>query len=470
MTDYREPGRRFGDDFIFGSATASYQIEGAVSEDGRLPSIWDTFSHAPGRTVGGDTGDVACDSYHRWEADLDLIASYGLDAYRFSIAWPRVIPTGTGGVNQAGLDHYSRFVDGLLERGIKPIVTLYHWDLPQVLEDAGGWPERATAEAFAAYAQVVGEALGDRVDTWTTLNEPWCSAYLGYAVGIHAPGRRDPVAALRAVHHLNLAHGLAVQALRSVVSPEAKVSITHNLPTVRPATDDPADVRAADRARAVASGIFTGPELKGAYPELAIATTATHTDWSFVRDGDLAAIHQPIDVLGLNWYMPGWVRQGPEPDPTAPWVPTVSPGCEDVEDVQQPGDRTGLGWIIDPSGLEELLVDLGREFPGLPIVVTENGCAYDDPVVDGRVHDARRVDYLQRHLTAVHRAVEAGVPVAGYFVWSLMDNFEWAEGYSQRFGVTHVDYETQVRTPKDSARWFSRLARTHEIPAVDAVD
>ena len=216
MTDYREPGRRFADDFIFGTATASYQIEGAVTEDGRLPSIWDTFSHTPGRTLGGETGDVACDSYHRWESDLDLMASYGIDAYRFSIAWPRIVPTGTGAVNQAGLDFYSRFVDGLLERGIKPIVTLYHWDLPQALEDAGGWPERATAEAFATYAKVVGEALGDRVDTWTTLNEPWCAAYLGYGVGVHAPGRADPVAALRAVHHLNLGHGLAVQALRSV--------------------------------------------------------------------------------------------------------------------------------------------------------------------------------------------------------------------------------------------------------------
>jgi beta-glucosidase len=467
VTDYREPGRRFADDFIFGTATASYQIEGAVTEDGRLPSIWDTFSHTPGRTLGGETGDVACDSYHRWESDLDLMASYGIGAYRFSIAWPRIIPTGTGAVNQAGLDFYSRFVDGLLERGIKPIVTLYHWDLPQALEDAGGWPERATAEAFATYAKVVGEALGDRVDTWTTLNEAWCAAYLGYGVGVHAPGRSDPVAALRAVHHLNLGHGLAVQALRSVVSPEAKMSITNNLATVRAASDDPADIHAAEKDRALANGVFTGPQLRGEYPALAFEVTSKLTDWSFVQDGDLEQIHQPIDVMGLNWYTPRTVRQGTPPPPTPTPMPSVSPGNEDVEDVFEEGDRTEMGWIVDPSGLEELLGDLDREFPGLPIVITENGCAYDDPVVDGRCHDARRIDYLQRHVTAVHRAIEAGANVVGYFVWSLMDNFEWAFGYSMRFGITHVDFETQQRTPRDSALWYTKLARTHEIPEAD---
>jgi beta-glucosidase len=467
VTDYREPGRRFADDFIFGTATAAYQIEGAPTEDGRGPSIWDTFSHTPGRTLGGETGDVACDSYHRWESDLDLMASYGIDAYRFSIAWPRIVPTGMGAVNQAGLDFYSRFVDGLLERGIKPIVTLYHWDLPQALEDAGGWPERATAEAFAAYATLVGEALGDRVDTWTTLNEPWCAAYLGYGVGVHAPGRADPVAALRAVHHLNLGHGLAVQALRSVVAPEAKMSITNNLSTVRAATADPADVHAADKARALSNGVFTGPQLRGEYPALAFEVTSKLTDWSFVQDGDLEQIHQPIDVLGLNWYTPRTVRQGTPPPPTPTPMPSVSPGNEDVEDVFDEGDRTEMGWIVDPSGLEQILVDLDREFPGLPIVITENGCAYDDPVVDGRCHDARRVDYLQRHVTAVHRAIEAGANVVGYFVWSLMDNFEWAFGYGKRFGITHVDFETQQRTPRDSALWYTKLARTHEIPEAD---
>ncbi|HEY8662857.1 MAG TPA: GH1 family beta-glucosidase [Propionibacteriaceae bacterium] len=467
MTDYREPGRRFADDFIFGTATAAYQIEGAPTEDGRLPSIWDTFSHTPGRTLGGETGDVACDSYHRWESDLDLMASYGIDAYRFSIAWPRIVPNGTGTVNQAGLDFYSRFVDGLLERGVKPIVTLYHWDLPQALEDAGGWPERATAEAFAAYAKVVGEALGDRVDTWTTLNEPWCAAYLGYGVGVHAPGRSDPVAALRAVHHLNLGHGLAVQALRSSVSPEAKMSITNNLSTVRAASDDPADIHAADKARALSNGVFTGPQLRGEYPALAFEVTSKLTDWSFVLDGDLDAIHQPIDVFGLNWYTPRTVRQGTPPEPTPTPMPSVSPGNEDVEDVFEEGDRTEMGWIVDPSGLEELLVDLDREFPGLPIVITENGCAYDDPVVDGRCRDVRRIDYLQRHVTAVHRAIEAGANVVGYFVWSLMDNYEWSFGYSKRFGITHVDFETQRRTPRDSALWYTKLARTHEIPEAD---
>jgi beta-glucosidase len=469
MTDYREPGRRFPSDFVFGSATASYQVEGAVAEDGRLPSIWDTFSHTPGRTRGGDTGDVACDQYHRWESDLDLMSSYGIGAYRFSIAWPRIIPTGTGAVNRAGLDYYSRLVDGLLERGIAPIATLYHWDLPQPLEDAGGWPERATAEAFAAYATVVGAELGDRVDTWITLNEPLCAAYLGYAVGIHAPGRKDPVAALRAVHHLNLGHGQAVQALRSVVSPEAKMSVTNNLSTVRAGSDDPADLHAVAKSRALSNGVFTGPQLRGEYPALAIEVTAKHTDWSFVSDGDLATIHQPLDVVGLNWYSPFWVRQGEAPDPSLPWQPTVSPGNEDLITETRDGDRTDMDWLVDPSGLEELLVQMDAEFPGLPILITENGCAYDDPVVDGRVHDSRRVDFLLRHVTAVHRAMEAGVNVKGYLVWSFMDNFEWAEGYSQRFGITHVDYETQVRTPRDSARWYTNLARTHQIPEVDDI-
>lgn len=469
MTDYREPGRRFENDFIFGTATASYQIEGAIAEDGRGQSIWDTFSHTPGRVFGGDTGDVACDGYHRWESDLDLMASYGIDAYRFSIAWPRILPNGTGAVNQAGLDHYSRFVDGLLERGIKPYATLYHWDLPQVLEDAGGWPERAAAEAFAEYAKVIGEALGDRVDTWTTLNEPWCSAYMGYGIGEHAPGRTEPVAALRAVHHLNLGHGLAVQALRSVVSGEAKISITNNLMTVRPASDDPADIHAANKERALANGVFAGPQLRGEYPPLALEVTSKLTDWSFVRDGDLKQINQPIDVLGLNWYTPKIVRQGTPPAPSSTPLPSTSPGNEDVVEVFVEDHRTDMGWIVDPSGLEEMLLDLAQEFPGLPIVITENGCAYDDPVVDGRCHDSRRIDFLQRHVTAVHRAKEAGACVVGYLVWSLMDNFEWAHGYSMRFGITHVDFETQTRTPRDSARWFSKLTRTHVIPGVDEV-
>ncbi len=448
---------QFPADFVFGTATASYQIEGAATADGRLPSIWDAFSHTPGKVLAGDTGDVACDHYHRLDEDLDLMASYHLDAYRFSIAWPRVVPTGSGAVNKAGLDFYDRLVDGLLARGIAPTATLYHWDLPQPLEDAGGWPRRETAERFAEYARVCGERLGDRITTWTTLNEPWCSAYLGYAYGVHAPGRTSLADALAAAHTLNLAHGLALQALRSVVTGDPQYSVTHNLFTVRSVTDDPADAAAAETLRLLNNRIFTGPQLQGAYPDALLEQTSHVTDWSFVRDGDLATCHQPIDVLGLNWYRPTWVRAvDPATNPFGIGVAEQTP--DDLP-------TTDMGWPVDPSGLTEQLRDMAAEFDGLPIVITENGCAYDDPVVDGRCHDERRVDYLRRHVTAAHEALQAGVPLVGYYCWSLMDNFEWAQGYSKRFGITHVDYETLVRTPKDSALWFAELARTKTMPA-----
>ncbi len=469
--DYRDQGVRFPADFIFGSATASYQIEGAVTEDGRGPSIWDTFSHTPGKVVNGDTGDVADDHYHRVEQDLDLMKSYNLDAYRFSIAWPRIQPTGSGPVNQKGIDFYNRVIDGLLERGIDPTVTLYHWDLPQALEDAGGWPVRETAERFAEYAGICGEAFGDRVTQWTTLNEPWCSAYLGYAIGVHAPGRKDPVDALRATHFLNLAHGLAIQALRSSVTGNPRYSVTYNLATALPATNSAEDRRAVEKVQALNNRIFTSPVVLGEYDPLVQELTRDYTDWSFVRDTDLADIHQPIDVLGLNWYTPQVVRHT-DPHPLGhgdDWVPTSNIGIDDVEEVHQDLPRTDMGWPINPYGLERQLLDMSAEFGGLPLVVTENGCAYDDPVVNGRCHDARRIDYLNRHITAVHRAMDLGAPVVGYYVWSLMDNYEWAEGYAKRFGITHVDYETQVRTPRDSALWYSELARTKVTPAVDAL-
>lgn len=467
--DYRGHNLDFGPDFTFGTATASYQIEGAANEDGRLPSIWDTFSHTPGKVVNGDTGDVACDHYHRLDEDLDLLKSYNVDAYRFSIAWPRIQPPGTGERNQLGIDFYNRLLDGLLERGITPVVTLYHWDLPQPLEDAGGWPNRETAERFAEYAKICGEEFGDRVSQWTTLNEPFCSAYLGYSLGVHAPGRRNPVDALKAAHTLNLAHGLALQALSSVVtSDKATYSVTNNLATVFAVTDSAEDEHAAARVRAVLNGVWTGPQIHGEYPELLFETTARHTDWSFIQDGDLKNINQPIDVLGLNWYQPTTVRQGAPVDPEAEWTPVLAPGCEDVENVTVESDLTDMGWNIIPGGLESQLRDMHEEFGDLPLVITENGCSYDDPVVveDGvrRVHDERRLDYLRQHITAAHRAKQAGVPLVGYFVWSLMDNFEWAEGYQKRFGITHVDYETLERTPKDSALWYSELAKNKVMP------
>ncbi len=451
--------RTFPQDFLWGSATASYQIEGAATEGGRAPSIWDTFSHTPGRVLAGDTGDVAADHYHRWAEDVDVMAALGLRAYRFSIAWPRIVPGGSGPVNQEGVDFYSRLVDGLLERGIEPVATLYHWDLPQTLEDAGGWPVRDTALRFAEYAEKIGSALGDRVCTWTTLNEPWCSAFLGYSSGAHAPGRTEPAASLAAAHHLNLGHGLAIQALRSVVAPTANMSVTLNLHHVRGVSD--ADADAVRQVDAVANRVFLGPMLQGAYPQDLLDDTRGLTDWSFVRPEDLRDARQPIDVLGVNYYNPTLVRtwDGHSPRGTAdghgqtsasPW-----PGCDRVEFVRQPGPYTEMGWPIDATGLTDLLERLHRDHPGLPLMITENGAAFADEVApDGSVHDDRRVAYLHDHIEAVGRALDAGVDVRGYFVWSLMDNFEWAYGYSKRFGIVHVDYDSQKRTWKDSAFWY----------------
>ncbi|KRC63051.1 beta-glucosidase [Agromyces sp. Root81] len=471
-SDYRDAGLEFGEEFLFGSATASYQIEGAVHEDGRGPSIWDTFSHTPGKVWNGDTGDTACDHYHRLDDDLDLMARLGLEAYRFSIAWPRIQPTGRGAANDAGLAFYERLVDGLIARGIRPIATLYHWDLPQALEDEGGWANRETASAFADYARLVGERLGDRVAVWTTLNEPWCSAYLGYGSGAHAPGLMDGAKALAAVHHLNLAHGLAIAALREVVTNDPGYSITLNLHVIRPAGEGGAE--AARRIDGLANRVFLGPLLGDGYPADVIADTAAITDWSFVRPGDTEIIAEPLDLLGVNYYSTVTVDlwDGVSPRVNAdghkdmggtPW-----PGSEHVEFLVQPGPYTDMGWNIDPSGLEELLVSLSERYPELPLMVTENGAAFPDVVVDGPagpgVHDPERTDYLRRHFTAAHRAMARGVDLRGYQVWSLMDNFEWGYGYSKRFGIVRVDFDTFERLPKDSALWYAELIRTRRLP------
>jgi beta-galactosidase len=450
--------RVFPEGFVWGAATAAYQIEGAAAKDGRTPSIWDTFSHTPGLVENGETGDVAADHYHRWARDVEAMSELGLKAYRFSLSWSRVLLP-DGRLNSAGVGFYSRLVDELLERGIAPVATLYHWDLPQELEDAGGWPVRDTALRFAEYAQAVGGALGDRVHTWTTLNEPWCSAYLGYASGVHAPGRTEPAAALAAAHHLNLAHGLANRALRSVVAPSAQHSVTLNLHEVRGVSA--ADADAVRKVDAVGNRVFLGPMLDGAYPADLLADTAQITDWSFVHDGDEAVIAAPIDLLGVNYYTPTLVHSwdGTSPRSTfdghrgaaaSPWV-----GCDDVEFVRQPGPYTAMGWSIDATGMTDLLLRLHRDHPGLPLAITENGAAFDDRVdPDGRVRDGRRIDYLRDHLDAVGQAIDAGADVRGYFAWSLLDNFEWSYGYGKRFGMIHVDYETQRRTWKDSAHWY----------------
>jgi beta-glucosidase len=449
--------------FLFGTATASYQIEGAVAEDGRTASIWDTFSHTPGKVLDGDTGDIACDHYHRWREDVAILRDLGVGAYRFSIAWPRVQPSGSGGFNQAGLDFYSRLVDELRANEIKPVVTLYHWDLPQELEDGGGWASRSTAEAFEPYAAKLAEVLGDRVHLWTTLNEPWCSAYLGYASGVHAPGRREPAAALAAVHHLNLAHGLGVQAIRGVLGADTPCSVTLNLHVFKPADpDSDEDAEVVRRLDAIANRAFLGPMLDGEYPDALLNDTAAVTDWEFVADGDLAVVRQPLDVLGVNYYTTSTVRNGAgggddghTPSEHSPWV-----GTDDAEFVHVPGERTAMGWLVDPAGLTSLLLGLHETYPDLPLVVTENGAAYSDTVSDdGQVHDADRVAYVRNHLAAVRDAIDAGADIRGYFLWSLLDNFEWAWGYDRRFGIIRVDYDTQVRTLKDSALFYRDLIK-----------
>ena len=462
----------FPRDFLWGAATSAYQIEGAVQEDGRTPSIWDTFCHTPGKVAFEENGDVAVDHYHRYRDDVAMMAGLNLAAYRFSVSWPRVQPTGRGPAVQRGLDFYRRLVDTLLDHGIQPALTLYHWDLPQELEDAGGWPERETAHRFAEYAGIVAEAVGDRVERWMTVNEPWCAAFLGYCSGVHAPGRTDPVAALRAAHHLNLAHGLATSALRAALPSQANIAVSLNSQVIRALSDDPADLDAQRRVDNLANGIFHGPMLQGAYPESLFTDTAGLTDWSFVRDGDVRTCHQPLDALGLNYYTPVVVsaRANAPTGPLAtnhgvseqsPW-----PGADEVVFHQPPGECTAMGWAVDPSGLYDLLTRYSRMRPDLELYVTENGAAYDDkPETDGRVDDPERIAYLHAHLKAVHRALADGADVRGYYLWSLMDNFEWAHGYRKRFGAVYVDYPTQTRTPKASAHWYAEVARTGVLPA-----
>ena len=378
-----------------------------------------------------------------------------------------MIPTGRGAVNATGLDFYSRLVDGLLARGIRPVATLYHWDLPQALEHEGGWTVRGTAEAFATYARVVGEALGDRVHTWTTLNEPWCSAYLGYGSGVHAPGRTDPLAALTAVHHLNLAHGLALRELRPVVRADAQFAVSLNLQVFRPSGETGEAARR--KVDALANGVFLGPMLEGSYPAETLEVTRGITDWSFVHDGDLEIIHQPIDVLGINYYSTNLVRlwdgsgERRRADGHGASTATAWPGADDVEFLPTEPPHTDMGWNIDPRGLEELLVELGGRYPDQPMMITENGAAFPDVVEDGRIHDTDRIDYVRRHLSAVLDARAKGVDVRGYFLWSLLDNFEWSYGYSKRFGIVRVDYDTLERLPKDSAHWYASVVKSRTL-------
>ena len=439
----------FPADFCWGAATSSYQIEGAVDEDGRTPSIWDTFAATPGRVDQGDTGAVAVDHYHRWREDVDLMSDLGLNAYRFSVAWPRVQPDGIGAGNAPGIAFYDRLVDGLLEKGITPWTTLYHWDLPEALEQAGGWPVRETAERFADYTAIIAEALGDRVKHWITLNEPWCAAFLGYASGIHAPGRTDPADAVAASHHLMLGHGLAVQRLREIV-PDAEVGVTVNLYPVTPLDDSGRHDDAVRRIDGLMNRWFLDPLLKGSYPKDVLHDMSAITDAAFILDGDTDVIAQPLDFLGVNYYTRHVVGAG------------LWPGSADVRFHLHNGlETTATGWDIDPQGLVDILSQVQRDYPAMPIYLTENGAAFDDVAVDGVVHDANRIEFLETHLASLATLRAQGVDIRGYFAWSLLDNYEWSEGYAKRFGIVHVDYETQKRTPKDSAHWYADLIKRH---------
>jgi len=451
-----EEPRRFPPGFLWGVATSAFQIEGGVDLDGRGLSIWDTFCAKPGRVRDGDDGQVATDHRRRMAGDVALLAELGIGAYRFSVAWPRVQPSGRGPVGSRGLDFYRALVDALLEAGVDPVVTLYHWDLPQALEDAGGWPVRATAERFGDYAAVVGAALGDRVRRWSTVNEPWCAAMLGYCAGIHAPGRTEPGAAVAAAHHLLLGHGLAVDALRATVPPNAEIALTVNPYPVVAAGSTEGDVDAARRVDGVANRLWYDAVLRGRYPADVLADFAEVSDLAHVQDGDLAVISRPLDAIGVNYYRRHHVRYRAGASAHSTW-----PGSPDVETVNPGVATTASGWAIEPGGLTETLVRLSRDYAPPPIYVHENGAAFDD-IADagGHVHDLDRIAFLRAHLVAAHDALAAGVDLRGYFVWSLLDNFEWAEGYSKRFGIVHVDFETQRRTPKASARWYAEVARS----------
>lgn len=427
--------------FRWGCSTSSYQIEGAIREDGRGESIWDRFCETPGNIRDGSSGAVACDHYRRWRGDLDLARSLGLDAYRFSIAWPRILPQGRGEPNPKGLDFYSRLVDGILERGMEPWPTLYHWDLPQRLEDRGGWAERDTASAFAEFAETILRRLGDRVRHWITHNEPWCTAIHGYLEGVHAPGRRDLAAALRASHHVLLSHGLALQAIRAA-APSAAAGIALSLHPLKPASASAADAAAVTRHDGLRNRWFLDPLYGRGYPRDAWRILGEAVPE--IRDGDLETIAAPTDFLGINYYFPEIVANAPGEGPLG--IRIVPPGG---------AERTGFGWEVSPEGMVALLERVHRDYHPRRIILTENGSTYEDVVAaDGTIDDEPRRRYLERHLVAARSAIAAGVPLEGYFAWSLLDNFEWAEGYARRFGLVHVDFATQKRTLKRSGQWF----------------
>ena len=459
MTD--QATSQFPDGFLWGAATASYQIEGAAHAGGRGQSVWDTFSHTEGKVANGHTGDIACDHYHRMTDDVAMMADLGLQSYRFSISWSRVMPDGRGDVNAEGLAFYQRLVDQLLEHGITPCPTLFHWDLPQALEEMGGFRNRDTVSWFGDYAALMVRELGDRVPMWSTFNEPWCYAYLGHAAGVHAPGLTDPHAAVTVAHHELLAHGLAVSAMRAERD-GLQLGIVINPSNIRNEGGPAAPARQISLIDAIHNRWWFDGVLRGEYPADLLASYGRLAD--AIQPGDLDLIAQPIDWIGINYYFDILVRglADGETNTSMRAYPTVA----GVAEADQQPEHTDMGWPITPEGFTALLVRLRSDYPNLPpVYITENGCAYDDPVVDGRCADPRRIDYLHRHLGALQDAIRQGVDVRGYYQWSLMDNFEWALGYDKRFGLVHVDFETLQRTPRDSAAWYHDVIRRNGLDA-----
>ncbi len=443
----------FPEDFIWGSATAAYQIEGASKEDGRGESIWDRFSHTHGKVENGDTGDVACDHYHRYKEDIELMKEIGLDAYRFSFSWPRILPEGHGKVNQKGLDFYKKLIDGLLEAGISPTATINHWDLPQALQDKGGWAERDIINYYTEYAQILFREFGDLVPRWITHNEPWMASFVGYAFGEHAPGLKDYQQALRAAHHLLLSHGLTVRAFRKE-GIDGEIGITLNLVGTTPYSDAVEDIAAAERQKEFINGWFLDPLFKGKYPETMSAIYKKEKGWFDFDSTDFDVITEEMDFLGINYYNRLIVKDNPKADHIL------------KKDVIKPEDSkyTDFPMEIYPQGLYDILMDVNKNYTDKPIYITENGAVFNDKVSDdGRVHDQRRIDFYRGHFSSAHQAIQDGVPLKGYYAWSLMDNFEWACGYTKRFGITYVDYKTQERILKDSAYWYSNVIKNNGI-------
>jgi beta-glucosidase len=442
---------QFPPGFLWGVATASYQVEGAVAEDGRAPSIWDTFSHTPGKTADGHTGDQAVDHYHRYAEDVALMSAIGVNAYRFSIAWSRLLPEGTGRVNQAGIDFYRRLCKELAGAGITPMATLYHWDLPQVLQDRGGWLNSESVDWFTEYAAVAKDALGDVVNTWATLNEPWCVAFLGHSSGEHAPGITDTPSSLVVAHHLMLAHHSAIGVMRDTSPREDdRLGIVLNLIPAWPQNDIEENRAAASAVDLVQNRLFADAAIHARYPEEILALFERYGVAEAIDVDELAGLRQPIDFLGVNYYNINHIEHVGGTESMAPW-----PGTWGARMARAPGKLTEMNWGVEPEGLTWMLERMGKEHPGLPLVICENGAAFADVVgPDGSIDDADRTDYVRRHIDAMKLAIDRGVDVRGYFLWSLMDNFEWARGYDKRFGIVRVDFETMTRTIKASGAWY----------------